>query len=118
MECMNLPVRDWHTGSLHKKILVLPRSGTMWDGHYRLLLSRPLITGDPEDIELRSGEFIPIAFQAWEGSNGETGTRMALSSWYSLVLEETTSTSALLYAGLAAVIVIAGEVVLMRRIRP
>ncbi len=88
------------------------------DGHYRLLLSRPLITGDPEDIELRSGEFIPIAFQAWEGSNGETGTRMALSSWYSLVLEETTSTSALLYAGLAAVVVIAGEVVLMRRIRP
>ncbi len=88
------------------------------DGHYRLLLSRPLSTGDPEDIELRSGEFIPIAFQAWEGSNGETGTRMALSSWYSLVLEETTSTTALLYAGLAAVVVIAGEVVLMRRIRP
>jgi len=88
------------------------------DGHYRLLLSRPLNTGDPEDIELRSGEFIPIAFQAWEGSNGETGTRMALSSWYSLVLEETTSSSALLYAGLAAVVVIAGEVVLMRRIRP
>ena len=88
------------------------------DGHYRLLLSRPLNTGDPADIELRSGEFIPIAFQAWEGSNGETGTRMALSSWYSLVLEETTSTSALLYAGLAAVVVIAGEVVLMRRIRP
>ena len=88
------------------------------DGHYRLLLSRPLNTGDPEDIELRSGEFIPIAFQAWEGSNGETGTRMALSSWYSLVLEETSSTSALLYAGLAAVVVIAGEVVLMRRIRP
>ncbi len=88
------------------------------EGHYRLLLTRPLNTGDPEDIELRPGEFIPIAFQAWEGSNGEAGTRMALSTWSSLVLEEATSTSALLYAALAAVVVVSGEVVLMRRIRP
>ena len=88
------------------------------EGHYRLLLTRPLNTDDPEDIELRPGEFIPIAFQAWEGSNGEVGTRMALSSWYSLVLAESTSTSALLYAALAAVVVVASEVVIMRRIRP
>lgn len=87
------------------------------EGHYRLLLIRSLNTGDPEDIELRPGEFIPIAFQAWEGSNGEAGTRMALSSWYSLLLEESTSTSAVLYAALAAVVVVAGEVVLMRRLR-
>ena len=88
------------------------------EGQYRLLLTRPLNTGDPADIELRPGEFIPIAFQAWEGSNGEAGTRMALSSWSSLVLEQSASTSALIYAALAAVVVVAGEVVLMRRIRP
>ena len=87
------------------------------DGHYRLVLTRPLATGDPEDIEFRPGEFIPIAFQAWEGSKGETGTRFSLSSWNSLVLEQPTPLSAYLYAGLAVAVVAAAEWWLYRRVR-
>jgi hypothetical protein len=31
---------------------------------------------------------VPIAFHAWEGANGETGLKMALSSWYFLYLRQ------------------------------
>ena len=30
----------------------------------------------------------PIAFYAWDGSNGESGTRGAVGSWYYLHLEQ------------------------------
>jgi len=91
---------------------------TTWaDGRYRLILSRPLVTGDPEDVPLQPGQFIPIAFQAWDGSRGEAGTRLSLSSWNSLVLAEPTTINAYLYGGLAALLVGAGEWWLVRRVR-
>jgi hypothetical protein len=30
---------------------------------------------------------MPVAFHAWDGGAGETGTRMSLTSWYYLRLE-------------------------------
>jgi hypothetical protein len=87
------------------------------DGRYRLIVSRPLATGDPEDATIQPGQFIPIAFQAWDGSKGEAGTRLSLSSWNNLVLEQPTPPTAYLYAGLAAVVVGAGEWWLYRRVR-
>jgi mono/diheme cytochrome c family protein len=87
------------------------------DGRYRLIVTRPLATGDPEDAIIQPGQFIPIAFQAWDGSKGESGTRLSLSSWNNLVLAQPTPISAYLYAGLAAVVVGAGEWWLYRRVR-
>ncbi|HEY4667013.1 MAG TPA: ethylbenzene dehydrogenase-related protein, partial [Anaerolineales bacterium] len=87
------------------------------DGRYRLIVTRPLATGDPEDIAIQPGQFIPIAFQAWDGSRGEAGTRLSLSSWNNLVLEEPTPITAYLYAGLAVLLVGAGEWWLSRRVR-
>ncbi|MCI0398757.1 MAG: ethylbenzene dehydrogenase-related protein [Chloroflexi bacterium] len=87
------------------------------DGQYRLLFTRPLTTTDPNDVQLVPGEFIPIAFQAWEGSNGEAGTRLALSSWYSLVLEKPAPVSVYLYTVLTVGLVAAGEWLLVRRAR-
>ncbi len=55
-------------------------------GEYRLLIKRPL-TGDEKDTPLIPGKLIPIAFNAWEGSNGETGTKRSVSSWSFLILE-------------------------------
>ncbi len=93
-------------------------AGADWtDGRYRLILTRPLSTGDPDDIEVKPGQFIPIAFQAWDGSKGETGTRLSLSSWNNLVLEQPTPIAAYLYAGLAVLGVGAGEWWLYRRVR-
>jgi DMSO reductase family type II enzyme heme b subunit len=90
-------------------------NATWSDGQYRLLFTRPLATADPNDIQLLPGEFIPISFQAWEGSNGEAGMRMSLSSWYSLVLEKPIPLSVYSYTALAVVVVAAAEWALVRR---
>jgi len=87
------------------------------DGRYRLVITRPLTTDDPDDIQFVPGEFTPIAFQAWEGSNGETGTRMSLSSWYSLLIEKPVPASVYLYSGIAMVATALGEWALVRRAR-
>jgi DMSO reductase family type II enzyme heme b subunit len=90
---------------------------TWADGRYRLMLTRALNTGDPNDVPMAVGDFIPIAFQAWEGSNGESGLRLSLSSWYSLVLEKPTPASVYVYAMVAVVLVAAAEWALVRRAR-
>jgi len=67
-------------------------SQAAWDaGEWRLLLRRPLVTPDTVGLlQLTVGEAIPIAFFAWDGSNGEDGARMSISSWYSIYLERPT----------------------------
>ena len=44
-------------------------------------------------MQLHSGSLIPLAFHVWEGSNGETGLKMSLSSWTFLDLHEPTGIS-------------------------
>ncbi len=93
-------------------------AGATWaNGRYRLLITHPLVTPDANDLQMVPGEFIPIAFQAWEGSNGESGARMALSSWYSLVLEKPTPANVYVYTGLAVALAAAAEWSLVRRAR-
>jgi mono/diheme cytochrome c family protein len=91
-------------------------SATWNEGRYQLVLTRALV-GGPQAVNLEPGGFIPIAFQAWEGSNGEAGTRMSLSSWNQLVLEQPTPANTYLYAGLAVLAVGAGEWWLYRKVR-
>ncbi len=63
-----------------------------WDaGEWRLVFRRSLTTADTAAaLQFQRGVAIPIAFFAWDGSNAETGTRMSVSSWYSIYLEEPT----------------------------
>lgn len=62
-------------------------------GQYRVVLKRPLGSRDPSRTAFRPAVYIPVAFQAWDGGAGETGSRMSLSSWYYLLLEEPQSTA-------------------------
>jgi len=90
---------------------------TWADGRYRAVFTRTLDTRDPDDLQMTPGDFVPIAFQAWEGSNSEMGRRLSLSSWYSLVLEVPTPVSVFIYTALAVVLVAATEWALVRRAR-
>ena len=59
------------------------------DGQWQLVLRRSLAAQDTaRRTTFRQAEALPIAFFAWDGSNGESGGRGALSSWYFLYLEE------------------------------
>jgi DMSO reductase family type II enzyme heme b subunit len=58
------------------------------NGQYRVVIKRPLRSQAAERLGFQPAVFTPVAFQAWDGGAGETGTKMSLTSWYYLRLEE------------------------------
>ncbi len=57
-------------------------------GQYQLVMKRKLTTDTPnEETQFENGKPIPVAFNIWDGNEGETGTKKSISSWYLLVLE-------------------------------
>ncbi|QPJ66857.1 MAG: c-type cytochrome [Candidatus Nitrohelix vancouverensis] len=57
-------------------------------GRYHLVVKRKMMTGDLDtDIQFLTGKTIPIAFNVWNGSAGETGSRKAVSSWGTMLLK-------------------------------
>ena len=62
-----------------------------WDqGRWTLVMKRPLTTGDRNDVQFKPGIFIPMSLNAWDGSNGEHGLIMSLSTWHYVFLETST----------------------------
>jgi DMSO reductase family type II enzyme heme b subunit len=60
-------------------------------GEWSVVFTRALATADStNELQFRTGRAIPVAFFAWDGSNGEHGSRMAVSAWYFLALDEPT----------------------------
>lgn len=60
-------------------------------GEWSVVFKRTLATADTaNELQFRTGRAIPVSFFAWDGSNGEYGGRMSLSSWYFLALDEPT----------------------------
>ncbi len=56
-------------------------------GQYHLVMKRKQTTGDANDVQFQSGHTVPIAFNIWDGNEKETGSKMALSSWFNARLE-------------------------------
>ncbi len=83
-------------------------SKSLWkDGRWRVVMKRPLTTEDRNDIQFTPGKFIPMSMNAWDGSNGEHGLIMSLSTWHFVILEAPTPMVIYVYA-LIAVIVTGG----------
>ncbi|MDP6350854.1 MAG: ethylbenzene dehydrogenase-related protein [Alphaproteobacteria bacterium] len=62
-------------------------NGSWRDGTWSVVMTRPLATAEPDaDLQFVEGKFIPIAFAAWDGSNGETATKYTMTTWYWLLL--------------------------------
>ncbi len=57
------------------------------DGKWRILMTRPR-EGRGGDISFDEGQFIPVSFANWDGSNGEAGSKHTLTTWYWLVLPQ------------------------------
>ena len=74
------------------------------DGRYRLLVKRALKTDDKKDLQFEIGSFIPIAFSAWDGANGDVKTKRAISTWYTFVLDPVPSNTRFVYPPLVALI--------------
>jgi DMSO reductase family type II enzyme heme b subunit len=77
-------------------------SQAVWDqGRWRVVMKRPRITEDKKDVQFVAGKFIPMSMNAWDGSNGEHGLIMSLSTWHYVLLETATPMKVYLYAVLA-----------------
>ncbi|MFQ5680184.1 MAG: c-type cytochrome [Gemmatimonadota bacterium] len=90
-------------------------SGAWREGRWRVVVRRPFEAPEPEQgTNLRPGSLVPIAFHIRDGSNGETGLRMAISSWYFLHLEKPAPAKSYLAVLLVAVGVLGLELGLGR----
>ena len=87
------------------------------NGQYRLVIKRPRATKDPNDLEFPVGQFIPVAFMAWDGGAGEAGSKMSFSSWYYLRLEEPGSKKPYTIPPLVVLLTAAVELLVVRRAR-
>jgi DMSO reductase family type II enzyme heme b subunit len=83
-------------------------------GQYRLVLKRARAARGEERLTFQPGVFTPVAFQAWDGGAGETGTRMSLTSWYYLRLEEPQSNRRFVIPPVVALLTLAAMVLVVR----
>ncbi len=87
-----------------------------WDqGRWSVVMKRPLRTGDKNDVQFEKGVFVPMSVNAWDGSNGEHGLIMSLSTWHYVFLEAPTPITVYVYAVLAFLIAGGLGIWLMRK---
>jgi DMSO reductase family type II enzyme heme b subunit len=89
-------------------------NGVFQHGQYRVVIKRPLASKDAARLTFQPGVFTPIAFQAWDGGAGETGTRMSLTSWYYLRLEEPQSNRRFVIPPVVALLTFAAMLLVVR----
>src|SRR5712691_8234238 len=87
------------------------------NGQYRLVIKRPRATKDPNELAFPVGRFLSVAFMAWDGGAGETGSRMSFSSWYYFRLEEAASATPYIVPPVVAFLIVALELLVVRRAR-
>lgn len=91
-----------------------PGGRSVWiDGRWTVVLRQPLVSETP----FRVGGLVPIAFHVRDGSHGETGLRMSLSSWYFLHLREPMDAAHVLLLILAVLATASVEYALVRFMR-
>jgi DMSO reductase family type II enzyme heme b subunit len=92
----------------------LAASGAYENGTWRVIFKRNLTTESIDDLQIQEGIFIPIAFSAWDGSNGESGTKNTLTTWYWIILESESTALPCIGALIALFLVIGLEMLWLR----
>jgi len=70
------------------------------NGTWRVMFKRKLATPNLEkDTQFKAGEYMPMAFANWDGSNGEGGSKHTLTTWYWLLLMPDTGSSVVMIPG-------------------
>ena len=94
-----------------------PGARAVYDkGQWRLVLTRSLATADTvNQLQFAAGRPIPVAFFAWDGSSGERGSRMGLSTWYFLALDTPTPASTYVSPLVAVALTLGLGLVVVRR---
>jgi DMSO reductase family type II enzyme heme b subunit len=83
-------------------------------GQYRAVIRRPLAPASSSDFAFRPATFFPIAFWAWDGSDGDEGPKASVSTWYYARLEPPASSRQFVLPPVVALLVGAAELGLAR----
>jgi len=84
------------------------------NGQYRVVIKRPLAGKGDARPTFQPSTFVPVAFQAWDGGAGESGTRMALTSWYYLRLEPPRSNRRFVVPPVVAILTLVAMLLVVR----
>ena len=80
------------------------------DGQWRMIMRRDLKTDDPEnEVQFEQGYYIPTAFFAWDGHNGDASRKMSLTTWYYTILEPPVPMKVYFYPPIVALAVLGFE---------
>jgi len=98
--------------------------GDYANGRWKVVFSRPLTTDHPdEDMQVVLGQFTNVAFAVWDGRKDATGqiiekrSQKAVSSWWYFRAEPPPDYSPYLYAGVAVVLALGFQFVLIRKLK-
>lgn len=95
---------------------ILTAAAEYADGQWRLLVRRPLSGPEAEHrLQLGPGRAIPMAIFAWDGSNGESGKRGSISTWYFLYLDRPTGKGVYVWPALATLLTAGLGLILVTR---
>jgi hypothetical protein len=72
-------------------------------------------TDNDKELQIEAGKFLPISFQALDGSEGDTGTLRSVSTWYWLILKPNIPPTRYAAAAVAFILTLGLEFVWMRR---
>lgn len=100
------PAEEFNAEGVKKPYLARPAQsqevmakGLWTQGQWKVVMIRNLQPKDKnKNLAFPQGKLIPFAIQTWEGSNGERGLLMALSSWYFLLLPKSVPWLVYLYS--------------------
>ncbi len=94
-----------------------PRVQASYDhGEWRVVFTRSLATPDTaNELQLEAGRAIPVALFAWDGSSGEHGNRLAVSTWYFLALDQPTPPRVFVTPVVAMLLTLGLGIVVVRR---
>lgn len=61
--------------------------GVWRDGFWSVIFIRDLKSGEKEDVVLKAGDSVPVAFAIWNGENRDRNGRKVISNWYHLQID-------------------------------
>ncbi len=91
--------------------------GQWENGRWRVMIKRPLFSGDKNDTNFEKGKLIPFTLAVWDGSNAEHKEKKAVSSWYYITLVTPTPKSIYGYIAIAIIMGVSVEFFFIARYR-
>jgi DMSO reductase family type II enzyme heme b subunit len=93
----------------------LTAKGVYDKGTWHIVMKRPLVTGEKDkDIQFAEGKFIPMAFAAWDGTNGEKGSKHTMTTWYWILLKPETGMGVYLIPFIVIIVISGAEFLWLR----